>query len=641
MFDAAGKFIYQKAIDAEIGANGPCLSNATYSSLSSDESIRSKITMTGGRTDDLVRVHFHVQHTVLKATNFSRLAFFQYGADTYNYNNEYEATTIGGGPDGDVLSVTSRTCLSGGSTDATYNQGMFRTALDSVAPWYIANGANTDPTSLDTTTFVVGDRGLVIRTYDAVLGGEDVQQPSVSVLCDKIELTPPRGLSTLEPGDFVDMRLEFLVLPREGPEFDEALAQTNSATLQVSFAAAPCCRCARAPPTTIPLTPRPQMFTDSPTVDIVKAQAVGHIHVTALSDARVEAHYPIRVCAEGGRDEVSFRVDGSALGYVPIVICGLPNHSVDPDGTGLFGLWIQKTGDGELDYELLDQGASGDTFWQVNYDRASGTYETVYNVELFSSVTTIKFGLAPELETASPTVVPVPAPSAVPAPAPTPSPESPSAPSPTSLAPVYMVSSTVVLTGVTPDAFNADPAAISAFKDAIAAGLGIQPSDVFGVVAVESARRRRLDEGSGADVDFSVRLQLDDLEASSEEELLSEFQAVMTEATQPAGDFSTTFAAEAAGIPSLAEVEVDSDATAAAVEETTVARIGGLPTSAPTVLDDGGGAKFRFNPMPLYVVGGSLVGGLIAGGLVVGFQRNREKTGVQDTGRFENNLEFV
>ena len=41
----------------------------------------------------------------------------------------------------------------------------------------------------------------------------------------------------------------------------------------------------------------------------------------------VYLHHQVRVCATTG-DDVSFEVKGAAIGFVPIVICGLSTHAV-------------------------------------------------------------------------------------------------------------------------------------------------------------------------------------------------------------------------------------------------------------------------------------------------------------------------
>ena len=71
----------------------------------------------------------------------------------------------------------------------------------------------------------------------------------------------------------------------------------------------------------------------------VQAQAVGDPKVTGLVGARVESHYPVRVC-NASSENVVFRVDGAALGFTPVVICGLASH----DWPASSGLWTKAEG---------------------------------------------------------------------------------------------------------------------------------------------------------------------------------------------------------------------------------------------------------------------------------------------------------
>lgn len=87
----------------------------------------------------------------------------------------------------------------------------FRQAMGGTAPWWFAFDGNLDSV---TGQMVVGDRGIVVRTYSAVLGGVQQTAPSFSLLCDKIEIGTPAGLRSLHRGDYVNMSLELLVLPR-------------------------------------------------------------------------------------------------------------------------------------------------------------------------------------------------------------------------------------------------------------------------------------------------------------------------------------------------------------------------------------------------------------------------------------------
>ena len=122
---------------------------------------------------------------------------------------------------------------------------------------------------------VVGDRGFVIRNFSARLGGVQRASPSFSVLCDKIELGTPAGLLSLTAGDYVNISLEILVLPRSGEDYDKALRNSPSQTLRDLHGMS--------------------------TSERVRAQAVGgELRVVALRDARVDGHYPVHVFATVG-----------------------------------------------------------------------------------------------------------------------------------------------------------------------------------------------------------------------------------------------------------------------------------------------------------------------------------------------------
>jgi len=202
--------------------------------------------------------------------------------------------------------------------------------MDGSAPWWIANSNNTDGDALDTTSMVVGDEGLIIREYTARLGGEMQTAPHFSILCDKIELGTPPGLLSFQEGDFVDMSLEYIILPRMGEEYDLAESSVDSYTLT-------------------------NLMSGMTSWERVRAQAVGgNLTVTPVYDAEVERHYPIRVATTNGKFTM-FNVEGSALGFVPIVITGLDKPVIRNDGT--HGLWLRSSG--AANFTLLNQGTDG------------------------------------------------------------------------------------------------------------------------------------------------------------------------------------------------------------------------------------------------------------------------------------------
>jgi hypothetical protein len=368
-FGNSGEYQYLKELDPQLHSSGPCLSNASYTSITNDESIRSRIQVSGARTDDLVRVFFNVRFDVEKDVDFARMVFFQIGSETYNYKALHDDFVIGHSG-GEISDTVERTCTGGTSKSSSdmYTGGPLRERMDGVAPWWVSMGNNANDEYLDTTSMVVGDEGLVIRNFEATLGGVREDAPSYSVLCDKFELGTPSGLRNLEKGDYVEMDLEYLILPRKGDEY--ALAESNADSFTLS-----------------------NILPDMETWERVRAQAMGHLNVSAKFYSTVESHYPIRISATGGNDQALFEVQGSALGFVPIVISNLSTSSIPVDGA--HGLWYKALCDEE--FTLLNQGNSYDNdFWQANYDRVSMTYEIVYNLEIFDSTTTIAFGTNPD-----------------------------------------------------------------------------------------------------------------------------------------------------------------------------------------------------------------------------------------------------
>jgi hypothetical protein len=67
------------------------LSKATYTAKSVDDSVATSVEISGGRTDDFVRVFMRIRLTALKDVPFSRLVFFQIGSETYNHHAEFES----------------------------------------------------------------------------------------------------------------------------------------------------------------------------------------------------------------------------------------------------------------------------------------------------------------------------------------------------------------------------------------------------------------------------------------------------------------------------------------------------------------------------------------------------------------------
>ena len=46
------------------------------------------------------------------------------------------------------------------------------------APWWVSMGNNEDTVTMDTSAMVVGDEGVIIRSFSGQLGGEAQDAPS-------------------------------------------------------------------------------------------------------------------------------------------------------------------------------------------------------------------------------------------------------------------------------------------------------------------------------------------------------------------------------------------------------------------------------------------------------------------------------
>ena len=102
-----------------------------------------KTFFTGSRTNDWVRNFLHIRYDVTSAVTFSRLAFFQFGADYYNQNTNFGSFVFGSAADGSWPASTSvtRDC----SNTFSYGDGKpYRQELTGEAPWYISMSPQLD-----------------------------------------------------------------------------------------------------------------------------------------------------------------------------------------------------------------------------------------------------------------------------------------------------------------------------------------------------------------------------------------------------------------------------------------------------------------------------------------------------------------
>jgi hypothetical protein len=317
-------------------ACGPNLTDVTYAGVTEDGCLAAEVEVSLPRCDDINRSFYRLHYEVRQPTAFKRLAFFQLGADRY-------------------LGVSFGEVATGNA------QGLEQTFIPEVGkPHYEQKGlkvsGSTPWISLhqtvgDTTTpGASANRGLIIRSWKARLGGKDapVYAALVGFPADNgrpsavLELTPPPGIDELQPGDSVDAEIEMVVLPLSAEDYYGPNVNL-SAALQAAG------------------------NTWKPVYREAKGNA---LQVAAVRGAIVHA-YPlvIRVDAEQTAD---FQVTGG-IGYVPITFTALSAYK---------GYELLEEVKGKL--TRVTQRVHGNDYWQVVYDPVTTTWEMIFNVSLDS-----------------------------------------------------------------------------------------------------------------------------------------------------------------------------------------------------------------------------------------------------------------
>ncbi|MFT5495512.1 MAG: hypothetical protein ACI9TH_000903 [Kiritimatiellia bacterium] len=187
------------------------------------------------------------------------------------------------------------------------------------------------------------NRGIVIRGWDAILGGKPARPWLVErgigargQVSSTIDLVPPPGVTRLETGDYVEATIEHIVMPQFARDYygpNEGL--------------------------------RAALEKSGNTAAMLLREAQGNVRQVEVTVGRLVHRFPdVRIVAE--KDQAEFTLQGG-LGYVPITMDGLSSGS----GYAL-----------EVDGVLVDQHVHGQDFWQGDYDPGSKTWSRTYTVPL-------------------------------------------------------------------------------------------------------------------------------------------------------------------------------------------------------------------------------------------------------------------
>ncbi len=331
--DVRGRYQPMRATRTDYRAHGPCLTDVSYAEESPELAARMNVALP--RSDDYLRVFFHLHYEVRLPLRWQRLAFFQLGSDFYNEAPSRRVAV------GDVNGL--RVEWEPRRARDIYDR--VGVPLTGAQPWLSIHGLERGALQPGRAA---ASRGLIVRGWRAVLGGQQATMPHASFFCTEwgkgnyrtvVELAPPPGLDELRTGDFVEADLELVVYPTDatayyGPDklFQAALSH------------------------------------EADSWRLVHREAEANALKIEARRGALARPYPMRIAVDAQqRAEVTLN---GGLGYVPVTFTGLSQ----PRGYRLF-----------LDDQRVDQSVHGNDFWQTDYDAAKEQWRMTFNVRWSAS----------------------------------------------------------------------------------------------------------------------------------------------------------------------------------------------------------------------------------------------------------------
>ena len=328
--NATGSYQGFRATRTDYRAYGPCLTDVSYVEETTGGEISSRVEVALARSDDYLRAFHRVRHDVHKPVTWQRLAFYQLGADFYNAT---PARTVAvGNADGRREEWTP---VQG--QEVYDRRGV---ALTGAAPWISIHGVEREAV---TKGNAVASRGLIVRSWRAVLGGKRCPVPYASFYANEwsrgqartvIELSPPPGVTRLLPGDFVEAEMELVIFPADAAAYYGPNQPWKNVLAQ-----------------------------DADTWRLVQREAAGNALKIKSKTGTLQRSYPL-VLAVNRKQEAACDVAGG-LGFVPVTFTGLDDY---------------RDYELRVDGQLLNQAVHGNDFWQTDYDPGDRKWRITYNL---------------------------------------------------------------------------------------------------------------------------------------------------------------------------------------------------------------------------------------------------------------------
>lgn len=316
-------------------SHGPCLTDVRYEGFyGENQEVGLSVQVQTLRTDDYCRTFQNLVYTFEQDVDASKVWLYKLGR-TYTYRTpqiDY------GNADGLIQGRDVPSDLAKGELF------LDNVELTGDAPHWISFTGAAEAGA--TRSKPNGYRALIVRRFDAVIGGQAYANPTISCPVHAtdptnldLELRPPQGIRRFKKGDRIEMDIELITLPRVADDYygpNDGFKQHLASH-----------------PTSWKTTYR---------------EVSGNSLELDVTGGRVLRNYPIVIQAEAS--EVSVAIHGG-VGAVPIQFCGLADRS----GQRLFQIVDGRRVD-------FDQSVHGNDFWQVDFDSESNTYRITYNLPL-------------------------------------------------------------------------------------------------------------------------------------------------------------------------------------------------------------------------------------------------------------------
>lgn len=314
----------------------PALTDVTYAAELSNGAMSGTYSASIARSADFSRAFHRFRFEATSNVSFNRLVFFQLAADTYNY-----ACGTAHSQGNAELATPARQWTATFGSNANIAPV---TALSGRSPWfYTADGPAP-------TGFRAANRGYILRRWQARIGGVENVAPhyverSLSAAAgarengSAIDLVPPPGVTSLQAGDYIEGEIERVIHPRDAADYygPDTAFQTALAT-----------------------------YANTP--DLMLREAIGNDLIVNVTTGALERSYPVQVRAAQGVAAFSIT---RGVGYVPISITGLGDYRSPVLEENVGGTWTAIT-----------QATAGKDFWQCDFNVASATWETTFNVKM-------------------------------------------------------------------------------------------------------------------------------------------------------------------------------------------------------------------------------------------------------------------